>query len=355
MPLPTATKYGREASQPPTVSSLGSHNRAVSGTAVTFHYYTQDYLGNNRAVINGSTGAIEQTVAYYPYGAVIANPSTPTTGQPYKFGGKELITTNGLNEYDFGARQYYSAVPAFTRIDPMAEKYQHLSPYLFCGNDPVNAMDPTGRDTWTLNSTGNLISREEHDRFDRIIVNNTNNEAMGTWQGDYGSISAHTSITEDTGMTYSVFEAINDETGTEVFEFLSKKTSVEWSQFKTGSTTESINYLTSSHEADTDSSAVRFIDGRGSYIPIREWTHSHPNNTPYPSGLNVGDKSGDVPFARKIDRINSIKAIYRIYIPRDGSYVDYSSSASDFDDVYDGYFNILNDINVTAPRIIRHK
>ncbi len=42
----------------------------VSGSAVTFHYYTQDYLGNNRAVINGSTGAIEQTAAYYPYGAV---------------------------------------------------------------------------------------------------------------------------------------------------------------------------------------------------------------------------------------------------------------------------------------------
>ena len=37
----------------------------INGAAVTFHYYTQDYLGNNRAVINGSTGAIEQTVAYY--------------------------------------------------------------------------------------------------------------------------------------------------------------------------------------------------------------------------------------------------------------------------------------------------
>ena len=153
MPIPTAVKYGREAcfslsvanSQPPTVSSLGSHNRAVSGTTVTFHYYTQDYLGNNRAVINGSTGAIEQTVAYYPYGAVIADLGTPTTGQPYKFGGKELITTNGLNEYDFGARQYYSAVPAFTRIDPMVEKYPWLSPYLYCANNPVNLTDPTGK------------------------------------------------------------------------------------------------------------------------------------------------------------------------------------------------------------------
>ena len=111
---------------------------------VKFHYYTQDYLGNNRAVVNGSTGAIEQTTAYYPYGGIIPDLGTPTTGQPYRFGGKELTMANGLNEYDFGARQYYSAVPGFTKPDPMCEKFQHLSPYLFCGNDPVNNVDPNG-------------------------------------------------------------------------------------------------------------------------------------------------------------------------------------------------------------------
>ena len=105
------------------------------------------------ADINGkvtSTGssltAIGRTVMTYR--AVIADLGTPTTGQPYKFGGKELITSNGLNEYDFGARQYYSAVPAFTRIDPLCEDTRHLSPYLYCGNNPVNAIDPDGRSTW---------------------------------------------------------------------------------------------------------------------------------------------------------------------------------------------------------------
>ncbi len=116
----------------------------VSGDDVTFHYYTQDYLGNNRAVINGSTGAIEQTMAYYPYGGVIADLGNPTTGQPYKFGGKELVSANGLNEYDFGARRYYQAVPHFTSLDPMCEKYYWLSPYLYCANNPVNAFDPDG-------------------------------------------------------------------------------------------------------------------------------------------------------------------------------------------------------------------
>ncbi|MDE7345751.1 MAG: hypothetical protein K2N48_03305 [Muribaculaceae bacterium] len=109
------------------------------------NYYTQDYLGNNRAVINGSTGAIEQTVSYYPYGGVIPGLSTNLSAQPYKFGGKELITANGLNEYDFGARQYFSAVPGFTKPDPLSEKYYWLSPYLYCANNPVNFVDPTGK------------------------------------------------------------------------------------------------------------------------------------------------------------------------------------------------------------------
>ena len=117
----------------------------INGSAVTFHYYTQDYLGNNRAVINGSTGAIEQLTAYYPYGAFIADLGNPHGGQPYKFGGKELITANGLNEYDFGARQYYQAVPHFTKPDQMCEKYYWLSPYLYCANNPVNSVDPTGK------------------------------------------------------------------------------------------------------------------------------------------------------------------------------------------------------------------
>ena len=123
----------------------------VDGTAVTFHYYTQDYLGNNRAVVNGTTGTIEQTVAYYPYGAVIADLGTASTsGQPYKFGGKELVTANGLNEYDFEARQYWPAVPGFTKPDPLCEKRPDISPYLYCANNPVNAIDPDGRSTLVI-------------------------------------------------------------------------------------------------------------------------------------------------------------------------------------------------------------
>lgn len=34
----------------------------------------------------------------------------------------------------------------FTTIDPHAESYYHLSPYSYCGGNPVNRIDPTGMD-----------------------------------------------------------------------------------------------------------------------------------------------------------------------------------------------------------------
>ncbi len=152
---------------------------------------SMDYPGgNNRAVINGSTGAIEQTIAYYPYGGVIADLGTPTTGQPYKFGGKELITANGLNEYDFGARRYYQAVPHFTSIDPMAEKYPWLSPYLYCANNPVNAIDPDGNIIIFLNGMhkGDGGKSDYWNGLDYDIKNKLNDYNAKYIDGSFGGI-----------------------------------------------------------------------------------------------------------------------------------------------------------------------
>ncbi len=41
----------------------------------------------------------------------------------------------------------------FTTIDPHAENYYYLSPYSYCGGDPINAIDPDGRDWYINNQT----------------------------------------------------------------------------------------------------------------------------------------------------------------------------------------------------------
>ncbi|MDE6638367.1 MAG: hypothetical protein K2K32_09065, partial [Muribaculaceae bacterium] len=252
----------------------------LSGSNATFHYYTQDYLGNNRAVINGSNGTIEQTVAYYPFGGIIADLGTkqtsgqpfkfggkelttanglneydfgarryfqavphftsidplcevrpdlgnPTMGQPYKFGGKELLTANGLNEYDFGARRYFQAVPHFTSVDPLCEVRSDLSPYLYCGNDLVNAFDPDGRSTWVSdfgNGMYQVIGGDLNDNDLNIYLYSQDKEGKYTVRGK--SIGKTTSITsfyntddnngEGNWMTGSVIDS-NDGSGEAFF------------------------------------------------------------------------------------------------------------------------------------------
>lgn len=46
----------------------------------------------------------------------------------------------------------------FTTIDPHAESYYHLSPYSYCGGNPVNRIDPTGMD-WVEGADGNIVWR----------------------------------------------------------------------------------------------------------------------------------------------------------------------------------------------------
>ncbi|MET3047683.1 hypothetical protein ABXS96_14930, partial [Flavobacterium covae] len=37
-------------------------------------------------------------------------------------------------------------VQLWLSVDPLAEKYPNVSPYVYCFNDPINVIDPDGRD-----------------------------------------------------------------------------------------------------------------------------------------------------------------------------------------------------------------
>ena len=71
--------------------------------------------------------------------------SAATAGvQPYKYGAKELDRENGLDFYDSHARFYDSMIGRTTSQDPIAEKYYHLSPYLWCAANPIKFGDKNG-------------------------------------------------------------------------------------------------------------------------------------------------------------------------------------------------------------------
>ena len=140
-----------------------------------YYYYLQDHQGNNRVVMS-QDGSVEEMNHYYPFGGLFAN---STSIQPYKYNGKELDTKKGLDLYDYGARQYDAAVGRFTTVDAMHGRHYEISPYVYCGNEPIGRIDPDGND-WRIQTHYN----REIDKIEYIItvraalINNSSNQKI---------------------------------------------------------------------------------------------------------------------------------------------------------------------------------
>jgi RHS repeat-associated protein len=109
------------------------------------NYYIADHLSSSRIVAN-SSGSVLDDSDFYPYGGERSYSSS--SGNNYKFTGKERDTESGLD--DFAARFYTSNYGRFLSADE--SKYakpadpQTWNLYTYVANNPVNAVDPTGHE-----------------------------------------------------------------------------------------------------------------------------------------------------------------------------------------------------------------
>jgi RHS repeat-associated protein len=141
----------------------------VSNYNYVFQY--KDHLGNNRVsyTVDPSDGVLKilEEDHYYPFGLKhegysatqsmirgssgtgvhIVSVITPAdVAYKYMYNGKELQDELGLNQYDFGARNYDPAIGRWMNIDPLAENHHYNSPYVYANNNPVIFIDPDGMD-----------------------------------------------------------------------------------------------------------------------------------------------------------------------------------------------------------------
>ena len=123
-------------------------------------YYHSDHLGS-ASYITDDQGYKTQHLVYLPFGELRSNREYHNnnkydeqhwvdmkynTGQfdtPYKFNGKEKDQETGYNY--FGARYLNPTLSIWLSVDPMSDKYPHLTSYNYCANNPVMLIDPDGR------------------------------------------------------------------------------------------------------------------------------------------------------------------------------------------------------------------
>lgn len=324
----------------------------LSGSTPTYHYYLKDHQGNNRVVTswNGSKWIVEQVNHYYPFGGVYEENTANSGIQNYKYNGKELDRMHGLDWYDYGARNYDAAIGRFTTMDPLAEKYYGISPYTYCGNNPIKYIDPTGMfyTGFTVDKQGYIakVNNEGGDKFD--VLYNKEKYSLDT-QKDYDTSGNMTGIKISKGilkeqadgvrnmslnMKYTrvvdqeghstgrvirnhSYEIISDNESLAIMNFLDKNTSVEWGNIlmenKQG---ERLNLLTTSHEDGTITFGRYLIDSflyRGFQV-IRN-DHIHPGKGKI--APSKGDNKVGSYFLKK-----SPKAIFRIL--NNGIYYTYT-------------------------------
>ena len=124
-----------------------------SNGTYSFHYYLTDHLGKNRVVLKkGTSLTIIEIIQRQDYFAFGKTRSLVTGGNNrYLYNGQEVQKELG-DQLDYGAK--FEACPEcqrrnaeigrFTGVDPIAEKFSHVTVYNYAENSPIANIDLWG-------------------------------------------------------------------------------------------------------------------------------------------------------------------------------------------------------------------
>ncbi len=150
------------------VTHVKDTTKATANANEKFRYfYHTDHLGSS-SYITDASGEVYQHFEYFPFGETFYEARADHHRTPYLFNGKELDKETGL--YYYGARYYDPRISMWYGVDPLAEKYISLSPYIFVGNNPIIIKDENGRD-WTIEVVQNGKNTEVKITVDAAVFN----------------------------------------------------------------------------------------------------------------------------------------------------------------------------------------
>ena len=222
----------------------------------------------------------------------------------------------------------------FNRPDPKSWDYPGINPFLYCAANPILNIDPSGEDIYTVDESGNIILQNvTEDDFDTLIASSTMN-----------------SINIDKGILNNLFsEKLPDNNGTvninimtldghtsDLHEFLSQNTNVEWS---------SIQYVDDNNTLKTQigTSHLDGMDYSMSYIvdmittengSVMTAMHNHPNKSTIVS-------NGDVKVANMIIQNHPFAEFYILVANPTIRKIEYSPQSTP---------GLINEVTVIGTR-----
>jgi RHS repeat-associated protein len=302
-------------------------------------YLLKDHLGNTRRTLNAnalnSTSPTVipsgQLIDYYPFGLEITRVSNPEGEDyspsylagatiPYLYNGKEIDRMHGLNCYDYGARYYDGATGRWHGVDPLAEKKPWISHYVYCRDNPMNMIDPDGRDEWEVNDSGFLkkIPNTES-KIDKIFpIDNEGKRKVEVKpheleKGTLDKLQSHPDFENPLSPDVHKLTISSDNGADKLAEFLWNNTKVEFTLTKSSET----NYITTSHEEKKEQGLDRAINRGFIKGVINEHIHNHPSNNPNPSKSDIKTKTN-------VQKLTIFKnTVFKIYTKKKNNATNY--------------------------------
>ena len=122
----------------PTIDNISS------GEHQTLRYQYSNHLGSATLEL-ADDGDVISYEEYYPYGTTSfqsGRSTAETSLKRYRFAAAERDDESGL--YYMGARYYIPWLARWCAVDPLESKYAPQSSYVYCSNNPIKKIDPSG-------------------------------------------------------------------------------------------------------------------------------------------------------------------------------------------------------------------